>query len=211
VVVPAVFKEEKRAAFFKANLALVYARVLVNRRVYEEALATLQQFKADEVVDPASYLFHRAVCEHGMRQKAEATKSIIRLIDEGSASAPERYKIVATLMLLDMHTWKDKSLDDIARMQENIGRRLDIARGGPETQRQQREVLNRLDEIIKKLENANKKKNKPGDGKPGDGKPMPGDGDGQECPDGGGPPMPGGSGPPSGTNPPSSPATASTA
>ena len=33
-------------------------------------------------------------------------------------------------------------------------RRLDIARGGPETQRQQREVLNRLDELIKKLESG---------------------------------------------------------
>jgi hypothetical protein len=74
-------------------------------------------------------------------------------------------------MLLDMHTWKDKDLGDIARKMDNIERRLDIARGGPETRRQQREVLNRLDELIKKLENAGKKK-KPGDpkdGKPGDG------------------------------------------
>ena len=82
-------------------------------------------------------------------------------------------KTVATLMLLDMHTWQDKDLGDIARKMENIERRLDIARGGPETQRQQREVLNRLDELIKKLENQNKnKKKKPGDpkdGKPGDG------------------------------------------
>jgi hypothetical protein len=55
---------------------------------------------------------------------------------------------------------------------DNIERRLDIARGGPETQRQQKEVLNRLDELIKKLENADKKKKKngpPKDGKPGEG------------------------------------------
>ena len=81
-------------------------------------------------------------------------------------------------MLLDMHTWKEKDLGDIARKMDNIERRLDIARGGPETQRQQREVLNRLDEMIKKLENKNKKNPvaaaavvaKPGEG---------------ECPDGG--------------------------
>jgi hypothetical protein len=207
IILPGVFKDEKRSAFFRANLALVYSRALVNRRVYEEALETLKQFRAEEVADPAAYLFHRAVCEHALQRKPEATKSITRLIDEGAAIAPERYRIVATLMLLDMHTWKDKDLGDIARKMENIERRLDIARGGPETQRQQREVLNRLDEIIKKLENQNKKKNKPGDGPPkdGDGPPMPGAGD-QECPDGGQPGQ-GKSGPPSGTPPPSSPAS----
>jgi hypothetical protein len=207
VVLPSVFKDEKRSAFFRANLGLVYARALVNRRVYEEALDTLSQFGADQSADPAAYLFHRAVCEHALQRKSEATKSITRLLEEGSSIAPERYKTVATLMLLDMHTWKNKDLGDIARKMENIERRLEIARGGPETQRQQREVLNRLDEIIKKLENQNKQKKKPGDGppKPGDGPPMPGDGEG-ECPDGG-QPGEGKSGPPKGTNPSKNPAT----
>ena len=158
VVLPAVFKNDKSPAFYRANVGLIYARSLINRRVYEEALDTLKLFNADQVVDPAAYLFHRAVCEHALQRKPEASKSITRLLDEASAIAPERYKTVATLMLLDMHTWKDKSLDDIARKMNNIERRLDIARGGPETQRQQREVLNRLDEIIKKLENQKKDK-----------------------------------------------------
>jgi hypothetical protein len=171
VVLPAVFKNEKQSSFYRANLALIYARSLVNRRVYEEALATLKLFEANQVIDPAAYLFHRAVCEHAMQQKPEAVKTINRLLEEGAAVSPERYKTVATLMLLDMHTWKDKDLGDIARKMENIERRLDIARGGPETQRQQREVLNRLDELIKKLENADKKKKKDGDGPPKDGKP----------------------------------------
>ena len=43
--------------------------------------------------------------------------------------SPDRYKTVATLMLLDMHTWKDKDLGDIGRKMDNIERRLDIARG----------------------------------------------------------------------------------
>ncbi len=193
VVLPGVFKDAKQSSFYRANLGLIYARALINRRVYEEALSTLSLFGADQVVDPSAFLFHRAVCEHQMRQKADATKSILRLLEEGHAISPERYKTVATLMLLDMHTWKDKDLGDIAGKMANIERRLDIARGGPETQRQQREVLNRLDELIKKLENQEKNKKKPGDGppKPGDGPPKPGDGQGDECPDGNGPPMPG--------------------
>jgi hypothetical protein len=170
IVLPSVFKNEKTSAFYRANLGLVYARALTTRRVYEEALDTLKLFGAEQVVDPAAYLFHRAVCEHALQQKPEASKTISRLLEEGAAISPDRYKIVATLMLLDMHTWKDKDLGDIARKMDNIERRLEIARGGPETRRQQREVLNRLDELIKQLENQNKKKKKPGDGqpKPGD-------------------------------------------
>jgi len=203
-VLPTVFKNDKDSAFYRANLALIYARSLTNRRVYEEGLETLKLFTADQVVDPAAYLFHRAVCEHAMQRKAEATKTILRLLEEGAATSPERYKTVATLMLLDMRTWKDKDLGDIARKMENIERRLEISRGGPETQKQQREVLNRLDEMIKKLENQNKGgKKKPGDGKPGDGKD--GDGNGGECPDGDKPGS--GSGPAKGVNPPVTPAS----
>jgi hypothetical protein len=171
IVLPDVFKNEKAPAFYRANLGLIYARALINRRVYEEALDTLKLFGPDQVVDPSAFLFHRAVCEHAMRQKADATKSVMRLLEEGATISPERYKTVATLILLDMHTWKDRDLGDIAGKMGNIERRLDIARGGPETQRQQREVLNRLDELIKKLENQDKKKKKDGDPKdPKDGK-----------------------------------------
>ncbi len=164
IVVPAVFKNDKASLFYRSNLGLIYARALINRRVYEEALDTLKLFGADQCVDPAAYLFHRAVCEHAMQRKTEASKTIGRLLEEGAAISPDRYKTVATLILLDMHTWKEKDLGDIARKMDNIERRLDIARGGPETHRQQREVLNRLDELIKKLENANKKPPNPSPG-----------------------------------------------
>ena len=34
---------------------------------------------------------------------------------EDVADAPERYKLVAMLMLYDMQTWQDKDLGEIAR------------------------------------------------------------------------------------------------
>ncbi|MSQ93440.1 MAG: hypothetical protein EXR98_02665 [Gemmataceae bacterium] len=159
IVVPTVFQNEKASVFYRANLGLMYARALVNRRVYEEALDTLKLFGAEQCVDPSAYLFHRSVCEHAMQRKADASKTIGRLLGEALQISPDRYKTVATLMLLDMHTWKEKDLGDISRKMDNIERRLDIARGGPETHRQQREVLNRLDELIKKLENSKKPPN----------------------------------------------------
>ncbi len=151
--VPDVLKNDKTPAFFRANLGLAYARALNNRRVHEEALAVLQLVKAEEVVDPAAYLFNRAVAEYSMLMKDEANRTIRRLLDETGTFAPERYKAVAMLMQLDMVAWKTKDLDDIARKMKDVERRLDLARGGPVTQQKQKEILARLDEIIKKLEN----------------------------------------------------------
>src|SRR5439155_25871430 len=107
---------------------------------------------AEQVADPASFLFHRSVCEHGLLQKDEAKRSIRRLLEEAGSDAPERYKTVALLMQLDMAAWKDKDLSSIARKMKNVERRLDLARGGPQTQEKQDEIIARLDEMIKKLE-----------------------------------------------------------
>ena len=60
-------------------------------------------------------------------------------------------------MQLDMVAWKTKDLDDIARKMKDVERRLDLSRGGPVTQEKQRDILARLDEVIKKLENQQKK------------------------------------------------------
>jgi hypothetical protein len=157
VEVPALLKDAKAAPFFRANLALAYAKALSNRRVHEEALDTLKAVTPEQVIDPASYLFHRAVCEHALVLKKEATGTINRLLED-ALDAPERYKTVATLMLLDMQTWKDKKdLGAIVRKMKNSERRLELARGGPQTQKIQKEIVDRLDEIIKELENKKKK------------------------------------------------------
>ena len=156
IKVPDILKDAKQSLFFRANLGLAYARSLSNRRVHEEALATLKTFQAEQVVAPATYLFTRAVCEHGLLLKQEASRSIMRLLDEGVAS-PERYKTVGALMLLDMQTWKDKDLGAVARKMDISQRRLDLARGGPQTQKIQKEIVARLDELIKELENKAKK------------------------------------------------------
>jgi len=190
--VPAVLRDAKAAPFFRANLALAYGKALSNRRVYEEALDSLKTVKAEQVVDPATLFFHKAVCEHALIKKDEATKSITRLLDD-VADAPERYKMVATLMFFDMQAWKEKlDLGHIGRLMGNVERRLELARGGPETQKIEREVIHRLDELIKQLE-------KQGGGGGGGGGPP----NGGACPGGGSGSQPGNQ--PGNTNQPSSP------
>src|SRR5262245_26085577 len=62
--VPDLLTDAKQPSFFRANLALAYAKALSNRRVYEEALGSLKAARAEQVVDPSSYLFHKAVAEY---------------------------------------------------------------------------------------------------------------------------------------------------
>jgi hypothetical protein len=154
---PALLKDTKKPAFYRANLTLAYAKALSNRRIYEEALEALLQVKGEQVVDPSAYFFHRAVCEFSMMLRRQADESITRLMDD-VGDTPERYKMVAMLMHYDMLTWQDKDLDWISRKMDNIQRRLDLTRGGPQTQKMQKEVLVRLDEMIKEKENQQNKK-----------------------------------------------------
>jgi hypothetical protein len=153
---PAVLQDTTRNTFFRANLALAYAKALSNRKVYEEALETMKLFKAEQMVDPASFLFHKAVAEHSLMLKKDANETIARLLDD-VPSAPERYRMVAALMHFDMVSWTDKDVLDklatIGRKMGNIERRLGLDRGGKKTQKQQKDVLARLDELIKELEN----------------------------------------------------------
>ena len=103
-------------------------------------------------------------------RKDAATGSIVRLLDD-VADAPDRYKMVATLMFFDMQNWSPdpKDLSNIERLMDNSGRRLDLARGGEKTQDIQKKIVFRLDELIKELENKNK----------------PGQCNGGNCPNGG--------------------------
>jgi hypothetical protein len=153
--VPSALKDAKAPGFYRNNLALAYGRLLTNRKVYEEALETLSAAKPEDVVDPSAYFFHKAVCEHALMLKEQADNSIDRLLVD-VVDAPERHRMVAALMHFDMITWQEKDLGWIARKMDNIQRRLDLKRGGKHTQKMQKEVLVRLDEMIKEIENKQK-------------------------------------------------------
>src|SRR5262245_29017015 len=75
---PALLKDSTSSAFFRANLALAYAKGLSNRKVYEEALEVLRLFRPEQVVDPASFLFHKAVAEYALMLRSEANVTIAR-------------------------------------------------------------------------------------------------------------------------------------
>jgi hypothetical protein len=153
--VPKIIKDTKAPRFFRANLGLAYGKALAGRKVYEEALDAFKAVKPDDVVDPACYFFQRAVCEHALMLRVEADDTLDRLLQD-VVDLPERYRQVGWLMHYDMGSWTDKGLDWIARRMGMIKDRLDLTRGGPKTRKMQREVLVKLDEKIKELENKAK-------------------------------------------------------
>lgn len=151
MAIPAILTAAKNAnTFHRANLALAYAKLLTARRIHEEALAVLDTVHAKDVAEPGTYFFHKAVAEFAMTKHEQAARSISAL--EEIENAPARYKIVAAMMFHDMQTWKEKDLGWVARKMDNIERRLDLARGGMETQKIQKEVIAALDKMIEELE-----------------------------------------------------------
>ena len=188
--VPALIKDAKQDAFFRANLALAFAKANANKKAFEEALEALNAVTPEAVVDPSSYFFFKAVSEHATMKRDAATGTITRLLDDVT-DAPDRYRMVATLMFFDMLNWSPdpKDMTNIGRLMDNSGRRLDLARPGEKTQDIQKKIVFRLDELIKEMENQGK-----------------GGGNGGSCPDGGKP----GNKPGPGSLTPSNPAPDST-
>lgn len=174
--VPTAIKNEKNS-FAQTNLAAAFAKALAGKRVYEEALATSKVIAPENLVDPSAYFFFKAVAEHALTKRDDAVLSVIKLLDDVT-DAPDRYKMVATLMYFDIQNWsKDpKDLSNIGKLMDNSGRRLDLTRGGTQTQDIQKKIIFRLDEKIKELENKCKGGQCNGGNCPGGGSPGPASG-----------------------------------
>lgn len=155
-----VLQETSYTPYVKDNLKLFLARALTNKRLHEDALALLRSLTPEQLIDPASYYFYRAVCENKLRLKEDGLLSARRLLSSMQNTAPERYLVVTTLMQDEMQKWEDQDLGDVARRMEEIEGRLDNAQGGAKTQEKQKEVINMLDKLIKDMENQCQQCNK---------------------------------------------------
>jgi hypothetical protein len=137
--------------FAKQHLRLFVGRFLAQRQLYEEGLEVLAAVDPKQIVDPASYFFQRAICEHQLLKKGDAMRSLGNLLDN-TQNVPERYKAVAALMRHDLEQLKDASLGEVAKKMLDVERRLTLGRGGEKTQKVEEEIVEALDEIIKKVE-----------------------------------------------------------
>lgn len=137
--------------FYAANVRIHLAQFLVDARMYDEALSLFDEIDLSSAVDPATALFYRAVCEHQLLMKEEGLASTSALLDRTEA-VPESYTAVARLMQADLEALEADTLDEVAGLMRDVERRLDLARGGQRVQKREDEIVAKLDEMIKKIE-----------------------------------------------------------
>ena len=128
------------------------AIALCKNKDYEAALAIFER-----ATPPPSlrneHFFYRAVCEHQTGKKSLALLSLDSLLDSFTP-IPVRYERTARLMKADLESWRDDdTMRDIGRRMGRVGHRLETSKGGDETQRQQRDILEILDRLVREKEN----------------------------------------------------------
>lgn len=137
--------------FYSSQVSLYFARYLSQRSMFDEALWIFEDTDAKNVIDPATYFFHRTMCEHQLFLQKEALLSVKTLL-ENTEDVPTSYSQVATLVKYDLENLKEKSLGHVSHKMNDSKRRLHLARSGQRTQKVQDEIVTLLDEIIEKME-----------------------------------------------------------
>lgn len=99
------------------------------------------------------YTFVRLMNNYALNKKADALR-YGRMLDESFTSElPRRYKSMAYLMKNDLEAWgKSGELDDIARDMKHSANRLVNGQSGATTQKVQKDIVDKLDKLIKDQE-----------------------------------------------------------
>jgi hypothetical protein len=146
-----VLQDAARAPLVRNNLRLLLGRWLAQHAMYDEALEQLHELQPAEVVDPASLLFFRAVCHHRLLHKEPCLTALSQLM-ENQGKIPRRFEVLAELMEADLKPLKTDSLDEIARLMDDVERRLGLGRAGKRVRTQEDDVIAKLDKMIEELE-----------------------------------------------------------
>ncbi len=146
-----ILDDESLTPLVRNNLSLYFGRYLAQRRMFDEALAHLEDLDPAKVVDPASCLFFKSVCQHQLFEKGDALAAINSLL-KNTEGVPARYSTVAELMQYELQGIQAKSLDEISKRMADVERRLDLGRAGQRVQKEEKRVVALLDELIEKIE-----------------------------------------------------------
>ncbi len=157
--------------FVRANVRLFAGRALLRSGYYEQAHHLLKAADLQDVADPASLLFYRAIAEHQLVKIEEAKATLTALLAADEAMPP-RFTQLARLMQSDIARVEDDSLDHIARRMSDVRRRLGLGQSGERAQEIERGILASLDKAIKKAEEQQKQQQQQQSGGQPSGTPM---------------------------------------
>jgi hypothetical protein len=148
---PAILTDESVPLLVRANLRLMLARWLAQHNLVDEALEQLRGLQPGDVVDPASLLFYQALGHHRLLEKDKCLKNVALLL-ENESTIPRRYATIARLMEADIKPLKTDSLDEVARLMDDIRRRLDLGRAGKTVREEEEKVIAKLEKMIEDME-----------------------------------------------------------
>lgn len=146
-----ILADESSPIFVRDNLRLLVGRWLASNHLVDESLEALKDAKPENVADPATLLFHQAVGYHRLLKKDECLAAVTKLL-EHEAELPRRYVTLAHLMEADIKPLKVDSLDEIARLMEDVRRRLALARAGKVVRDEEDTIIAKLEKMIEELE-----------------------------------------------------------
>jgi len=158
-----LLKDAATPPLVRDNLRLYLARWLIQHDLHDETLEQLEGLEPQAVVDPASLLFYRSAAYHKLLDKEKCLPALAKLM-ENEKAIPRRYVTLAKLMDADLRPLKPDSLDEIARLMEDIRRRLNHGRAGTKVRKEEDDVIAKLDKMIEEMEEQQKKQQQPGGG-----------------------------------------------
>ena len=138
-------------SWLRADLQLICCRYMVQHGLYDEALQRLLPLAQESTSDPATWLFCTGICQHHLMQRSACLETLEKLL-ERETELPTRYAITARLMQADIKPFKEDSLDEIARMMNDVERRLALGRAGKTVRDKEQAIVDKLDKMIEKLE-----------------------------------------------------------
>ena len=148
--------------FFRDHVTLYHARWLTQHRFYDEAMLMLEAINPENVVDPASLFFYRAVCRLRLLKSREAGDDIALLLNH-TLDVPSRFRAVAEMMNADVQV-APEGLPQVARLMSVVQRRLDLGNSDDPVQKREDEVVAALDTLLEEMEKEKQKQQQSGDG-----------------------------------------------
>lgn len=149
-------------AFFRDHVTLYHARWLTQHRFYDEAISMLEVLNPENVVDPASLFFYRAVCRLRLLKPAEAGDDITLLLNN-TLDVPSRFRAVAEMMQEEAKV-ATEGLPQVARLMSDVQRRLDLGNSDDPVQKREDEVVAALDKLLEEMEKEKQKQQQSADG-----------------------------------------------
>ena len=124
---------------------------LARQQRFELGQAFLNAVDWPASLDPAGWLFYHGLCCHQLMNRDECLRSLRKLLLRPD-DIPQRYASLAELMIRDIEPLKPDTLDEVARLMDDVRRRQNLYQTGKTVRRQEASVVKKLDKLIEELE-----------------------------------------------------------